>query len=66
MMRCPKCQRAAQALSSRYLSTNTKERYHQCQNINFRIVSKPAFGTKQSDIGIRHSNCLILETSHMA
>ena len=33
-MHCPKCQHAAHARSSRYLSINTKERYHQCQNIN--------------------------------
>ncbi|HBU8936240.1 DNA-binding transcriptional regulator [Klebsiella pneumoniae] len=34
MMHCPLCQDAAHARSSRYLSTETKERYHQCQNIN--------------------------------
>ncbi|WP_312692655.1 ogr/Delta-like zinc finger family protein [Kosakonia sp.] len=34
MMHCPLCQQAAHARSSRYLSTETKERYHQCQNIH--------------------------------
>lgn len=34
MMHCPVCQEAAHARSSRYLSSETKERYHQCQNIN--------------------------------
>ncbi|QII37351.1 DNA-binding transcriptional regulator [Rouxiella badensis] len=34
MMNCPMCQHAAHARSSRYLSTETKERYHQCTNIN--------------------------------
>ncbi|ENO6340895.1 DNA-binding transcriptional regulator [Salmonella enterica] len=34
MMHCPLCQNAAHARTSRYLSTETKERYHQCQNIN--------------------------------
>lgn len=34
MMHCPICRHAAHARSSRYLSENTKERYHQCQNIN--------------------------------
>lgn len=34
MMHCPLCQTAAHAKSSRYISKETKERYHQCQNIN--------------------------------
>ncbi|HED5644878.1 ogr/Delta-like zinc finger family protein [Enterobacter cloacae] len=35
MMHCPLCQDAAHARLSRYLSTEMKERYHQCQNINY-------------------------------
>lgn len=34
MFHCPKCHHAAHARTSRYLTENTKERYHQCQNIN--------------------------------
>ncbi|WP_081712353.1 ogr/Delta-like zinc finger family protein, partial [Asticcacaulis benevestitus] len=34
MFHCPLCQTAAHARTSRYLSQHTKERYHQCQNIN--------------------------------
>lgn len=34
MMHCPLCRNAAHPRSSRYLSERTKERYHQCQNIN--------------------------------
>ncbi|CNJ30866.1 prophage p2 ogr protein [Yersinia mollaretii] len=34
MMHCPRCKFAAHARSSRYLSDETKERYHQCTNIN--------------------------------
>ena len=34
MMHCPICMEAAHARTSRYLSKETKERYHQCQNIN--------------------------------
>ncbi|HDX9050104.1 DNA-binding transcriptional regulator [Yersinia enterocolitica] len=34
MMHCPLCRTAAHARSSRYLSEKTKERYHQCTNIN--------------------------------
>ncbi|HEY0209321.1 DNA-binding transcriptional regulator [Acerihabitans sp.] len=34
MMHCPLCKNAAHARSSRYLSDTTKERYHQCTNIN--------------------------------
>ncbi|HDV7151525.1 TPA: DNA-binding transcriptional regulator [Yersinia enterocolitica] len=34
MMHCPLCRTAAHARSSRYLSEQTKERYHQCTNIN--------------------------------
>jgi len=34
MFHCNLCSTAAHARSSRYLSENTKERYHQCQNIN--------------------------------
>jgi glutamate-1-semialdehyde aminotransferase len=40
MMHCPKCQHAAHARSSRYLSQTTKERYHQCQNINCSATFK--------------------------
>jgi hypothetical protein len=40
MMHCPKCQQAAHARSSRYLSQTTKERYHQCQNINCSCTFK--------------------------
>ncbi|WP_449649279.1 DNA-binding transcriptional regulator [Rahnella aceris] len=48
MMHCPKCQHAAHARSSRYLSLNTKERYHQCQNINCSCT----FKTHESIAGI--------------
>ncbi|MNB71231.1 DNA-binding transcriptional regulator [compost metagenome] len=34
MFHCPECNQAAHARTSRYLSANTKERYHQCTNIN--------------------------------
>ena len=34
MMHCPVCGNVAHTRSSRYLSESTKERYHQCQNIN--------------------------------
>ncbi|PLR40934.1 hypothetical protein CYR55_03160 [Chimaeribacter californicus] len=34
MMKCPLCKHTAHARSSRYLSDATKERYHQCTNIN--------------------------------
>ncbi|QGH60487.1 DNA-binding transcriptional regulator [Serratia proteamaculans] len=34
MMHCPLCGSVAHTRSSRYLSEATKERYHQCQNIN--------------------------------
>ncbi|WP_130100479.1 DNA-binding transcriptional regulator [Siccibacter turicensis] len=34
MFHCPQCRCAAHARTSRYLSENTKERYHQCTNIN--------------------------------
>ncbi|WP_413728719.1 ogr/Delta-like zinc finger family protein [Sodalis sp. RH19] len=34
MMHCPLCRKAAHTRSSRYLSESTKERYHQCTNIN--------------------------------
>ena len=33
MFHCPKCKHSAHARTSRYLSENTKERYHQCTNI---------------------------------
>jgi len=33
MMHCPLCGKVAHTRSSRYLSESTKERYHQCQNI---------------------------------
>ncbi|WP_418162717.1 ogr/Delta-like zinc finger family protein [Pantoea vagans] len=48
MMHCPKCQTAAHAKSSRYISRETKERYHQCQNINCSC----AFKTHESIAGI--------------
>ncbi|EOC1312479.1 DNA-binding transcriptional regulator [Cronobacter turicensis] len=34
MFHCPECLHPAHARTSRYLSKNTKERYHQCTNIN--------------------------------
>lgn len=34
MFHCPKCHHATHARTSRYLSENTKERYHQCTNIH--------------------------------
>lgn len=34
MFHCPKCHYAAHARTSRYFSDTTKERYHQCTNIN--------------------------------
>ncbi|EMJ0104520.1 transcriptional regulator [Enterobacter cloacae] len=34
MFHCRKCQHAAHSRTSRYLSENTKERYHQYTNIN--------------------------------
>lgn len=34
MFHCPKCQHAAHVHISRYLSENTKERYHQCTNVH--------------------------------
>lgn len=52
MMHCPVCNHVAHTRSSRYLSESTKERYHQCQNINCsctfathesvaRVISRP-------------------------
>jgi len=52
MMHCPLCGKVAHTRSSRYLSESTKERYHQCQNIECsctfathesvaRVISKP-------------------------
>jgi transcriptional regulator NrdR family protein len=34
MMNCPLCGSVAHTRSSRYLTDATKERYHQCRNIN--------------------------------
>lgn len=34
MMKCPLCGSTAHTRSSRELSSETKERYNQCQNIN--------------------------------
>ncbi len=39
-MHCPICQTAAHAKCSRYISRETKERYHQCQNINCSCTFK--------------------------
>ena len=40
MMHCPLCGSVAHTRSSRYLSEATKERYHQCQNINCSCTFK--------------------------
>jgi phenylalanyl-tRNA synthetase beta subunit len=40
MMHCPLCLTAAHAKSSRYISKETKERYHQCTNINCSCTFK--------------------------
>lgn len=34
MFHCPKCHFAAHARTRRYFTDTTKERYHQCTNIN--------------------------------
>lgn len=34
MMHCPYCKSAAHAKSSRYMSEQVKERYHQCTNLD--------------------------------
>ncbi|WP_260524100.1 ogr/Delta-like zinc finger family protein [Serratia sp. PL7] len=34
MMNCPLCGHTAHTRSSRYLSEETKERYHQCRNVD--------------------------------
>lgn len=34
MFHCPLCKTAAHARTSRYMGDTTKERYHQCQNVN--------------------------------
>lgn len=34
MMHCPLCGSVAHTRSSKYLTESTKERYHQCRNIN--------------------------------
>ena len=34
MFHCPLCQHAAHARTNRYITDTTKERYHQCQNVN--------------------------------
>ncbi|HDT0937966.1 TPA: ogr/Delta-like zinc finger family protein [Escherichia coli] len=33
MMHCPFCKKSAHTRTSRYLSENVKQRYHQCTNI---------------------------------
>ena len=38
MFHCPLCQHAAHARTSRYITDTTKERYHQCQNVNCRAT----------------------------
>ncbi|MTD27517.1 ogr/Delta-like zinc finger family protein [Erwinia sorbitola] len=40
MMPCPICQHNSHARSSRILSSETKERYHQCQNLKCSCTFK--------------------------
>lgn len=40
MMPCPICQHNSHARSSRIISSETKERYHQCQNLNCSCTFK--------------------------
>lgn len=44
MFHCPKCHYVAHARISRYFSDTTKERYHQCTNIN----CSPTFVTTET------------------
>ncbi|WP_430306721.1 ogr/Delta-like zinc finger family protein [Serratia sarumanii] len=59
MMHCPECQSAAHTRSSRMVTEQTKERYHQCRNLECsctfvthesyaRIVAKPQKVTDSS------------------
>ncbi|BCQ38008.1 hypothetical protein ERHA54_06110 [Erwinia rhapontici] len=40
MMHCPFCKSSAHAKSSRYMSEQVKERYHQCTNIDCSCTFK--------------------------
>ncbi|MEN3753433.1 ogr/Delta-like zinc finger family protein [Mangrovibacter sp. SLW1] len=40
MMCCPFCRQAAHVRTSRYMSENVKERYHQCQNLECSATFK--------------------------
>ncbi|SQK76038.1 ogr/Delta-like zinc finger family protein [Tatumella ptyseos] len=57
MMCCPFCHKAAHVRTSRYMSENVKERYHQCQNLEcsatfkthesiFEVIRSPVVDTK--------------------
>ena len=37
MMHCPECQSAAHTRSSRMVTEQTKERYHQCRNLEMQL-----------------------------
>ena len=51
MMHCPFCKKSAHARTSRYLSENVKQRYHQCTNIECSAT----FRTLESVDGIIRS-----------
>ncbi len=40
MMHCPYCKSAAHTKSSRYMSVQVKERYHQCTNLDCSCTFK--------------------------
>ena len=59
MMHCPLCQTAAHAKSSRYISRETKERYHQCQNINCSCTFKTHESIAGMIVSPKHINTVV-------
>lgn len=51
MFHCPFCKTNAHSRTSRYLSDNVKQRYHQCMNIECSAT----FRTLESIDGVIHS-----------
>ncbi|MGA4526657.1 ogr/Delta-like zinc finger family protein [Enterobacter ludwigii] len=65
MFHCPKCKHSAHARTSRYLSENTKERYHQCTNVDCsctfvtmesveRLIATPAADERVRTASLTH------------
>lgn len=64
MMHCPYCKSPAHAKSSRYMSEQVRERYHQCTNLDCSCTFKTHETSLKSLPASLSRNCTTWSQSH--